>query len=347
MQPLRAALLVGKDRPLLETLGWTVSDSGFGLEVHRFVCERRGIGARTLARLFACSPHLVVAEASCPGCVPASIYRSLAPHSRLVLCGTRPPPHLGSLGPKILTRADCILADSEEAILPAHPHGEAPLMSVILPLPADIGRFLESPVERSGAAAFRFLYAGDLSPESGAADLLICLAAWAEQHPARVTEIWWAAQGDLSGVLQAQPLPDNLIQRFLGDLDRQALADCCARCGILVLPPLAPTCALVAEALAAGLVVLAGNRSNLIRRLSCEGLGCWSFDAMRPDMMLNTLAQLLGSREVELNRSRMHGRALVCREHSQTLPERIREAVAAMLPVGRAPAPARLGCTWR
>ena len=57
---------------------------------------------------------------------------------------------------------------------------------------------------------------GDLTPGSASADLLECAALWVEGAQGRSMNISWVGDGDLRGVLAAQPLPEALSQRFLG-----------------------------------------------------------------------------------------------------------------------------------
>ena len=141
--------------------------------------------------------------------------------------------------------------------------------------------------------------------------------------------------GDLSGVLQAQPLPENMSQVFLGRLDRRALAAVLAQCTILISPPLhSGRVPLLAEALAAGLIVLGSRRNALLVRLKREGLGSWTVDLMQPDTMLNSLGQVLDSPDSELNRLRENGRAYIRRCASQSFADRLRETIATLLSNG-------------
>ena len=90
----------------------------------------------------------------------------------------------------------------------------------------------------------------------------------------------------------------------------------------------------LAEALAAGLVVLGNRRSTTLSRLEREGLGCWTFDPMQAQTMLDALGQLLGSPEIELHRLREKGRAFIRRCASQSFADRVCETMATMLSNG-------------
>lgn len=288
-----------------------------------------------IVRLIAWRPDLVVSEAFGWSALQAGLYRALSPRSRLLLCATEAPRRYGLFERIVLSRADGFLAHGDDVAdaveLLRFPVSRIYAMST----PPDLDLFFGCPRTRDGAEAHRLIYAGELSPESGAADFLICLAAWAEHNPDRTTELWWVGEGDLSGVLEAQPLPDNMTQLFLGRLDRRGTAAAFAECGILVVPPLAEdSLPLVPEALAAGLVVLGSRRTGKVRQVVRDGVLGWTFDPMRPDDMLDALGRALGSSVDELDRMRESGRALVRRSASESFTERVREAIAAVLSSG-------------
>ncbi len=297
-----------------------------------------------LARLALYRPDLVVSEAFGPRAAQAALYRMFASRSRLLLCATERPRRYGAMQRLVLSRADRILADGDDVIdaveLLRFPSSPAYPMAV----PADIELFSAGPRVRGDGEAHRLIYAGELSPESGAADVLICVAAWAEQHPDQRAELWWAGEGDLSGVLEAQPLPDNMAQRFLGRLDRAGLAAAFGQCGVLVTAPLAqggPP--LLAEALAAGLVVLGSRRISRVRQTVREGGLGWTYDPVRPEEMMHAFGLALASSTDEMNRMRDQCRAMVRNPASESFPERVRAAVAAMLPRAVAPGAATSG----
>ena len=172
-------------------------------------------------QLVAYSPDLVIAEDFGARTLQAALYRSLSRRSRLLLCAIEPPPRFGLIERLVLSQVDGILAEGESMVR-AVEQLDIPTSRVFpISTPGDFETFLACPRVRPGPAAHRLACVGDLSPHSGAVDLLIGLAAWAERHPDRQAEIWWLGEGDLAGVLEAQPLPDNMTQRFLGTLNPQ------------------------------------------------------------------------------------------------------------------------------
>lgn len=177
------------------------------------------------------------------------------------------------------------------------------------PVPDDMDLFAAIPATRIGPALDHILYVGPLSPESGAADLLIALAQRAEQHPGRSIELTWAGVGDLAGVFEAQPLPDLLIQRFVGVLDRTAMAVAFARASLLVVP-LIDSGAPVLEALAAGLIVIGGRRVPAMGPiLGSNGPG-WGYDERGWLDLAATLSAALDEAPAAQDLRRRAGRVL-------------------------------------
>lgn len=304
--------------PAVETVSLPASGAGRG---------------RALLQLVRSRPHLLVAEAFDPGALAAALYRGMVPRSRLLLCVAELPRPFGRVERWALGRADGIIAEREEVVRAVERlQFPRPVLSP-LRVPADLHVFSSCPRQRFQPEAHRLLHLGPLSPESGAADLLIALAAWAEDHPQRAAEIWWAEDGDLAGVLEAQPLPPNLQQRFLQNLDRAGLADACGQCGIAVLPAAAgDEAAGVVEVLAAGMILIGSRRSSLVRSALRAGAPGWMFDPLMPADLAAALACVLGTDVDELNRLREAGRAVVSESARGGLLERLQAAAAAMLP---------------
>lgn len=64
------------------------------------------------------------------------------------------------------------------------------------------------------SALRRLMYVGPLTPAAGVADFFETIAAWADERPYISVEVVWFGDGDLKGILQAQPLPPNMYQVF-------------------------------------------------------------------------------------------------------------------------------------
>ena len=291
------------------------------------------------ARLLRLRPDLVIAEHPGVAVLAAVLYRRLVPGSRLLLCLRGMPSRMGLIGRLALGAADAVLADSVVAARALERRG---LRVYAVHDHADIGDFSSGPARRSGSAAHRIVHVGPLSPQSGAADLLIDVAAWAERHSSRVAEIWWVGEGDLRGVLAAQPLPANMSQRFLGALPHERLVGVFAQCGLLALPTLVRggRAEWVPEALAAGLPVLGSAQCRGVRALVQDGETGWIFDPILPGSLQEALERALGCSEAELDHMRMLARLGVAESAGPRLGERIKLVLRAVLAGSPAPATA-------
>ena len=281
------------------------------------------VAAVRLARF---RPHLLVSDAAGPGALLAALYRTVSPRSRLLVFESAASA-AGWPSQLVRRRADALVAQDDQvpaAIERLRFHARFGPMQV----PDDLGLFAALPSHREGADAHRLVYAGELSPESGAADVLLGLCTWAEQHPERQVEIRWLGDGDLAGVLETQPLPDNVKQRFMPHASRPDLAACFAECGILVAPPLPDRgVPLAAEALAAGLIVLAARRPGRGR----SGAPDFSFDPTRPEEVVAAFTEVLGRSAPDLNAARDRSRMMLQRSLSGPRGARLHAVAAASI----------------
>lgn len=285
--------------------------------------------------LAAYAPHLTICEDFGSAALQAALYRTLRRQTRLLLCATEAPHKPLALDRWILGRADAVLAEGEAAAQAVEQLRFPSSRVFLAATPIESDAFLACERNRRDAEGHRLVFAGSLSPQSGAADLLICLAAWAEQNPSRPLEIWWAGEGDLAGVLDAQPLPPNVTQRFLGRLEPVALAATFGRCGILVVPSLIDDrTAPVMEALAAGLLVLGSRLDRKVRQLVRDDVNGWTFDALQPADMARGLSRALDTSAERLEQMRDHAHALLRPSTVLSFAERLAGALAAIMPDG-------------
>jgi glycosyltransferase involved in cell wall biosynthesis len=339
---VRAAMLTTSADPhrgaLQGALRGALAGCAAGVEIRtvpwggRAALSRLPFGAVLQLALY--RPDLVVFEDFGAPALQAALYRLLSRRSRLLLCTAEPPRRFGLRERAILGQVDGVLADGE-AVAQAVARLRFPAARVFqLSMPHDVEVFLACGARhRAGAETHRLAYAGDLSPQSGAADLLIAVASWAEGHPGQPVEIWWIGEGDLAGVLSAQPLPATVSQRFLGRLDGVATATALAQCGLFVVPSLTDDRQVpVPEALAAGLPVLGSRRSRRVRQLVREEVNGWLFDPLQPADMARALGHALGRPAEDLDWMRDQARAVVPPAGGRSFAERFRGAVAAIMP---------------
>ncbi len=301
--------------------------------------ELRTLRSASLARFPQCAlhlatyrPDLIVAQDFGPRTLQAAVYRSLARRSRLLLSLTEPLNSLGPIERFVLSKASGVLVEGHAVAFAVEQLGVPASRIVPIPPGQIIEPYAACPQARPDPAARRLACVGELSPQSGVADLLIGLAAWGEQHPDRPVEIWWIGEGDLAGVLEAQPLPDNVSQRFLGALSPVNIAAAFAQCGLLAVPSLGDDRdTLIPEALASGLLVLGSRRSRRARQFVREGVTGWLFDPLRTEDIVRALDRALGNSVEQLDMMREVARAVVRQHATQDVTERLRRKLLPLI----------------
>lgn len=333
---MRAAMLTGSTNGVDAALAAALTYEGTVAEVKTLGSGPHShIRAAMLLMVF--RPDLVIIEDCSFKFILAVLYRWRWRRSRLLvrIGGTDQRP--GFIRRLVLSQADGVLAEDEAADHPANDwaNGDKRLSHTrVFSMFAPIGLepFLTTALFRTPAQAYRLVYAGPISPYSGVADILMSVAAWAERNLDREVEIWWIGEGDLTGVLEAQPLPDNMSQLFLGALAPEPMAKAFTECGIMVLPLHGFGRALVAEALATGLVVVGDVRGAHARRLLSEGTLGWTFDPQQTGALLDAVGQALTCPFEQLVDMRFHGRELVSRAAIQGTAERLRAVWTMVMP---------------
>jgi glycosyltransferase involved in cell wall biosynthesis len=172
--------------------------------------------------------------------------------------------------------------------------------------------FIDCPLFRSETDSRRIVYVGELTPRSGVLDFLSCAVNWADANPTVPVDILWVGDGDLRGILQAQPTPGNLRQSFDQIPDASGLSAIFARCGLMVVPYLADLpFSWLPEAMAAGLPVLGSLRGSAVRRLVTSEITGWLFDPARDEDIARAFSLALTATTEQLNTMRTAARARV------------------------------------
>lgn len=271
---------------------------------------------RSLGEMAACRPDVIVVKGFGVPAMLALLYSRWQRRTRVVLWPTSRvfPAGWGRL---LLGLSDAVVASTPAMAGAVENHGVPASRIFTLADACDVSAFLDIPVSRPPAIAHRMICDGPLTPAAGVADFQSAVASWAEANPERAVEVWWAGEGSLRGVLEAQPLPGNVSQRFLGVLEAPARVAAFAECGLLVLPSLHGDWGhAVPEAQAAGLPVLGSRRSHDVVHQVEDGLTGWRFDPFSPESVYACLDQALRTPGAELDRMRAAGRA-ACRQGSQ------------------------------
>lgn len=262
-----------------------------------------------------------------PGTISLILRRSLLPKDRILLCLSQLPPNMGAVHRFVLAGVDAVLVDTDAIAHVIRELGLPTSRIVSLADPADLALFLQKPPPRVDVGVSRIIYVGDLEPEAGVSELLPCLVAWAARKPERQIEMLWAGEGCLRGVLEAQPLPANIMQKFPGEVSRAELASMFLEGDMLAVPALSdPWLNVVPEAVAAQLPVLGSSRSRSVVDLVTHGVTGWIFDPFEPGALARAVDLALNARPQDLAEMR----ARVATGHRQPLPglnERLRRAM--------------------
>lgn len=236
--------------------------------------------------------------------VKAVLRRRLAPQCRVLLCINELPPDLRMVHRVILGGVDAVLVHSDALARAIHALG-VPASRIVLSSGRDDFALFNRPVRSRANGDLQIVHVGELEPEAGVADLLLCVAAWAERNPQRRVGIRWCGEGCLRGVLEAQPLPPNVQQLFPGRITRNEMAATFHNCDMLALPALADSWDdVVPEALTAQLPVLGSMQSRAVAELVVHGMNGWVFDPFENGAMARTVDLALNTLPEELERMR-------------------------------------------
>lgn len=280
-------------------------------------------------------PYVEVCENFGPKTVRAAMLRSFCSSTRLVLRVTKPPRSLFPADRLVLRQADVIVVDSQSNARAIRRCGFPASRVVFLSDTPDLAMFANASRDRVADGACRLIHVGDLEPKAGAADLMQCVIAWAGANPSRIVEVWWAGDGCLRGILEAQPVPPNVTQRFLGHLSPQEIASAFGQCSVLAVPTFVDQWShVVVEAMVAGLPVLGSRRCRAVEEMVVHGETGWVFDPYRQDEMARAVALALDAVPEALERMRATASARWQSAMRPRLEERIGKALHLHLPDG-------------
>lgn len=298
----------------------------------------------SLAGMLRARPQMLMAGSRDRGMSSALLYRLLQRRSRLMTRFDHRPSRWNIVQRIAMRRSDGILAGSETiAAMAARLRGSGEAVFCV-PGPFDLEAFLELAPTRSGAAARRIGVTGVLSADSDAPRILEAATRWAERHPRQQIELCWLEDGDLHGVLAAQPLPANLSQSFLRTGRGPDLLHQMARLGVIIAGvhdrALSET---LAQAMAGGLVVLFdhGDADAWLLQDGRSGIG---FDRRQPAGLLQALSVAMAMPEEALDTLRAAARRRARPMDDDVVIEKVERAMAEIrsrIPVPVAPLPAR------
>ena len=246
-------------------------------------------------------PDLTICRDFGFGTVRAVLRRRLTPQSRILLCIDEVPPSVRMAHRVVLAGVDAVLVHSDALARAIHALG-VPASRIVLSGSRDDFSLFDCSARSRASGDLQIVHVGDLEPEAGVADFLLCVAAWAERNPQRRVGVRWCGEGCLRGVLEAQPLPPNVQQSFPGRITRSELAATFLDCDMLALPALAdPWDDVVPEALTAQLPVLGSMQSRTVADLVVHGTTGWVFDPFENGAMARTVELALNTSPDELD----------------------------------------------
>ena len=249
-------------------------------------------------------PDLTICRNFGFGTVRAVLRRRLTPQCRVLLCIDEVPSSVRMVHRVVLAGVDAVLVHSDVLARAVHALG-VPASRIVLSGSRDDFALFSRSARSRASGDLQIVHVGDLEPEAGVADFLLCIATWAERNPRRRVSVRWCGEGCLRGVLEAQPLPPNVHQLFLGRITRSELATTLLDCDMLALPALAdPWDDVVPEALTARLPVLGSTQSRTVADLVVHGMTGWVFNPFENGAMARTVELALNTSPDELDRMR-------------------------------------------
>lgn len=269
----------------------------------------------TLPRLIACRPEVVISGELGARSLQAAIYRRLWPANRLILWATLSEHTEQTWGwaRRILRR---FVVRSADAVIVNGQSGARYIATIAPSVPTkviyqvvDSELFSHVPLHRAPDEQRRLVYSGRLIAQKGVFELQRALAEWARRHPGRTIEIVWAGEGAERAKLEAEPMPENVRQRFTGHVGYAELARIYAACGALVMPSLWDEWGLVVnEAMASGLPVLGSIYSQAVEELVEDGKTGWLLNPLNPENLQDALDRFLDAPDEQLVAMRARSR---------------------------------------
>ena len=209
----------------------------------------------------------------------------------------------------LLHAADAVLVNGSSGARYVGQLGVSSKRIIQAPYTTDMTSFESIPLTRELSAVRRFLYVGQLIPRKGLETFLNSLSRWVATHPKQSCEIWFVGDGPLRNSLEQFPLPPSISRKFFGKVPYTELSKYFAEAGVLVLPTLEDTWALVVnEALASGLPVLGSLYSQAVNELVRDNVNGWIFRPDNPESAQDALSRVFATSSERLYQMRGQAR---------------------------------------
>ena len=162
----------------------------------------------------------------------AALYRKFHPKTRLVLWAT-----ISEYSEKgrgwlrhqlrrvLLPQADAVLVNGDSGKRYIRNFDISSEKIFFAPYTTNISPFLAIPLSKESHQVYRLLSVGQLVERKGLLPFMTTLVKWGENHPEQNLEFWIVGRGTLRETLAAQPLPENVKVKFLGNIEYQKLPE--------------------------------------------------------------------------------------------------------------------------
>jgi glycosyltransferase involved in cell wall biosynthesis len=270
----------------------------------------------TLWLLHQYQPDVIISGELGMRSLQAALYRKLHPKTRLVLWAT-----ISEYSEKgrgwlrhqlrrvLLPQADAVLVNGDSGKRYIRNFDISSEKIFFAPYTTNISPFLAIPLSKESHQVYRLLSVGQLVERKGLLPFMTTLVKWGENHPEQNLEFWIVGRGTLRETLAAQPLPENVKVKFLGNIEYQKLPEVYAEAGIFIFPTLADEWGVVTnEAMAAGLPVLGSLYSQSVEELVEDNVTGWVFRPDNQEEIYCALEKTLATTEDELAQMRVMAR---------------------------------------
>jgi len=285
----------------------------------------------TLGQLGRFFPDVVISAEMGARTLLAIVFRKLNPRCRLIIWAEAAESTESGRGwarqmaRRIFVRnADAFLAVGTSAVKYLQGIGAPPGKIFKIAYTTDIERFAVTPLTRPPQLAHKLLFCGQFVERKGLAPFLRVLSRWASDHPEHTVEVALAGDGPLRGQLSQLPLAANVKLELLGVFQYDDLPEIYGSAGVLVLPTLADTWAVVVnEALVAGLPVLGSAHAQAVEELIQDGGNGWIFKPDSEEETYRAIDRVMKTTDTELDAMRARGRTLA----SHLSPARVADLI--------------------
>jgi glycosyltransferase involved in cell wall biosynthesis len=189
--------------------------------------------------------------------------------------------------------------------------------------------FLSRSAARPRHIRRRLLYVGQLTQLKGIIPFLDTCDRWCNEHPGERLEIRLVGDGDLRLELENRVTPLNMKLELEPAAQYKEMPEVYRSGGILVLPTLADTWALVVnEAMAAGLPVMGSVYSQAVDEMVIDGVNGWRFRSDDSADSYLTLCRVMDCAIEDLERMSERARETAAVIRPETVADLVAQAVA-------------------